>query len=240
MRPVVLAYLPVFNTKFESKLDFMYLDNHVDENGEPDPLVTCGIGNLCEPIDVALRMAWVNPDGTPTSTNDIAAAWRAVKARTDLAPGGGAGFASVTTIRLSDRTVAGLESEQVDANERILRSYFPRWDSFPADAQLGIHSMAYAMGAGFPAGFPKFTAACNAGDWQTASVECRINRNAPAARNAADRLLFQNAARGKDPSRLYYPSVATQGTSGLATGVVLGFAAWGAWHLYHHFYGGSS
>jgi hypothetical protein len=75
---------------------------------------------------------------------------------------------------------------------------FHCFDEWPADVQLGIHSMAWAMGAGFMRKFPKFTDACKACDWKRAAVECRMNTvNNPGLvpRNVANKKLFLTAAQ---------------------------------------------
>jgi hypothetical protein len=59
--------------------------------------------------------------------------------------------------------------------------------------------MAWAMGAGFPAHFPRFTAAIAAGDWATASDECRIDETGNPGvhlRNMANRALLLSAVYG--------------------------------------------
>lgn len=231
MRAAALAALPAFNLRFEGRCAWMYLDTH-----KPDPLVTTGIGNLIDPIGAALALPWLAPDGNPASEDAIAAEWSYVKSRVDLAAEGGGVFAQHTSLRLSSDTIDALERDQVARNEAELRRHFPGFDSFPCDAQLGIHSMAYAMGAGFPATYPHFTAAANRGDWVTAAAQCAMaGANPPVLRNLANKLCFLNATKG-NPAKLYWPGTsAAGGFSGLAVLALLG-VGYGAWRLirFHH------
>jgi hypothetical protein len=91
---------------------------------------------------------------------------------------------------------------KIAANDDTLRGYFPNYDSFPADAQLGLHSMAWALGPHFPETWKNFTNALNGAasttgtqgppDYATAAVQSHIS-NATDARNAANMQMFQNA-----------------------------------------------
>src|SRR6185503_10062976 len=89
---------------------------------------------------------------------------------------------------------------------------FPAWEEWPADAQLGVLSLAWAVGAGFAPKWPKFTAACLASDWAGARENCTLREEKNPGvipRNQANRRLFANAfeitKQGLEPSRLYYP-----------------------------------
>jgi hypothetical protein len=232
MRPSVAAYLPAFTQRFEGRTHFMYLDNHKAADDAPDPLVTTGVGNLIDPVELALRLPWKNADGALASSADVRTEWELVKSLTDMASYGGQAFSSYTSLRLSDADVDALVAGKVASNERTLLAYFPGFETFPADAQLGIHSMAWAMGAAFSPGYPKFTAAANRGDWSTAAAESTIVENAPAARNAANKLLFLNAANGGNASTLYYPSKPGTTMPKIVAGIAVAVGAgWGAWRL---------
>lgn len=226
MRAAVAAAYRSFTTQFEGSLSFMYLDAL--------GLVTTGIGNLIDPESAAAGLPWLHADGTRASSADISAEWNTIKNLQDMKSYGGGTFRSYTSLHLDAAGLDALFNSKSAANEATLRKAFPKWDSFPADAQLGILSMAWAMGAGFTASFPHFTAAANAGDWQTAAAECQM---APtpgiAPRNAANLHLFQNAAAGGNPATLYYP-----GSPGAATGkgpalvALLLIGAYGAYRIW--------
>lgn len=202
MRPPVRDAFHSFTAPFEGKdVPWMYLD--------VIGLVTTGNGNLIDPVAMAVGLPWRKPDGSLASREEIISEWHAVKQRKDLMLRGGMVFRNVTKLRLDKQAMHDLLFRKLDQNEAILRKRFPEWDSWPADAQLGVHSMAWAMGPRF--GFPKFSAACLRGDFAAAADECRIStipdRN---GRNQANRQLFLNAAfvrdTGADPAVLIYGS----------------------------------
>jgi GH24 family phage-related lysozyme (muramidase) len=90
-------------------------------------------------------------------------------------------------------------------NEIQVKKAFPDWDNWPADAQLGALSMAWAVGAGFPRIFKRFTASVNAGRWSAAAIECKIKEVSGGVpnpgiipRNRANALCFRNAAAAVD------------------------------------------
>src|SRR5688572_8388886 len=167
---------------------FMYLDSL--------GLVTFGTGNLADPIELALDHPWEWPDGKRATRGEIASAWHIVKARQDMAKLGGMAFRKLTTLRLSKEALRAAFFRKLDQHEAILSKRFPEWDLWPADAQLGVHSMAWAMGGHFTRKFPKFTAACLRGDFAGAATECAISpaRGTVIERNRRNRVLFENAA----------------------------------------------
>lgn len=206
----VRDYFNTFQSKYEGYLSFMYLD--------VKGLVTTGMGNLIDPIDTALGLPWVHKsDGSPASQDEIVAEWNTVKNRTDLASHGGGSFSSVTSLKLNDDSIQNLIVSRAESDEAYLKDRFSDWDSWPADAQLGVLSMAWAMGPGFH--FPKFEAAAIAQDWETAAKESHIDTTGNPGvipRNADNLTLFENAAAvaqsKADPSILYFPKVVTSET----------------------------
>lgn len=208
----------------------MYLDNL--------GLVTTAIGNLVDattgnpsaPWTPALALPWKHgPTGAPAFPNEIIDAWKAVKARQDLKDlgGGNSQFSALTDLRLSEKDIDDLFAKTRDNSIATLKANgFPNIDSFPADAQMGLLSMAWALGAAFSKGFPKFTAAVDSGNWLTAALESHIS-NGTISRNAANALMFTNAGAiakgGLDPSKLYFPHAATN-VERAAIGVIGGNA----------------
>jgi GH24 family phage-related lysozyme (muramidase) len=239
MRPSVSAAARKFNEQFEGSLTWMYLDK--------EGYVTTGEGDLIDPLSAALALPWQTSGGGNATQAEITDAWNAVKARTDLMSQGGGAFEGVTTLRLSSQAVTNLVIAKLTTNEDYLRRYFPQWDTFPADAQLGILSMAWAMGPAFPATFTSFTAAANAGDWATAAEQSQMKPTPGIApRNAANLILFNNAAvKGENPATLYYPGTPGAPESGgagpstggsIATWITVGLlvagGAYGVWRLF--------
>lgn len=144
-------------------------------------------------------------------------------------PARGSAFGAITTLQLGDDAINTLVLSKLDQNESALKnvSEFSGYDGWPADAQLGLLSMAWAMGPNFAPGFPSFRAACFAatsaaasGDlqgaataWSQAADQSHMDDSANPGltpRNDADHILFTNAGKvilqGLDPSILQYPN----------------------------------
>lgn len=203
MHPIVKAVFSNFTAQFEGSVDHMYLDVL--------GLVTVARGNLIDPITMALGLPFER-NGVRVSRDEIAAEWRTVKARQDLARVGARSFRSITSLRLSTKGIDDLVISKLLETESYLRKRFPEYDSWPADAQLGILSMAWAMGPGFK--FKTFEAAVLKKDFVTAAANCKMNETGNPGlkpRNVANQLLFLNAARviaspeAYDSSTLYWP-----------------------------------
>lgn len=113
----------------------------------------------------------------------------------------------LTKLMLPDPAIDTLVSNKAASNETSLRQQFTDYDSWPADAQLGLLSMAWAQGSNF-AGWPAFRAAAASHDWTTAAAQCHLSGVNLDPRNAANRALFLTAARivsqGGDLTTLVY------------------------------------
>jgi GH24 family phage-related lysozyme (muramidase) len=203
-RTVRDAFVP-FTTGFEARVAWMYLDIK--------GMVTVGVGNLIDTEGGAAALPFVHKsDDSPASQDEIRAEWRAVKADTALAQKGHHAAEKVTSLKLTEAAMDDLVRKQYDANEAEMRRHFPDWDQFPADARMGLHSMAWALGANLPKRFPNFSTAVRAQDWTTAAAQCHIDETGNAGvkpRNVANVALFTNAAtvkaNGLDVNTLYYP-----------------------------------
>jgi len=196
MKQSVVDIFPTFSTHLEGRLNFMYLDIK--------QLVTTGIGNLIDPFSLARDLPWrpKNESDRPATPEEIETEWNFVKSDPDgRSRQGGGSFASVTSLELSDDAVDELVRQKVTQMESFLkrRPEFAEFDDWPADAQLGLLSMAWAMGPAFR--FPNFQAACQARDFRTAARESHMNdTNNPGLRprNAANLQLFQSAAEAEE------------------------------------------
>lgn len=251
MRASVQAGFVPFSTPLEGFLNYMYLDAGDTTDPTVTGKVTIGMGDLIDdgtesgwgPALAVPKVtsasypngaSWVHSTAYPSgasgpvaSDDDVIEAWKAVHNRQDLKGlgGGNAAFPALTSVRLTDDAVAALIQSKLAANEDTLRGYFPSYDSWPADGQLGLLSMAWGLGPHFadPSrdgtsdGWPKFRAALNGvsstntqgpPDFAAAAAESH-QYNATAARNAANYKLFMNAhtvaEQNLDPEVLYYP-----------------------------------
>lgn len=187
MHASVAAAWYAFNEQFEGALPFMYLD--------VKGLVTTGVGNLIDPISAAVGLPWKNPDGTRASQAAIRAAWETVKNKPGWRLRGGVIYGSLTTIRLDWPDVEALVRKKLRQIESDIVARFPAFDAWPADAQMGILSMAWAMGPHFD--FPRFASAARRQDFATCADECAIStvgNPGVAPRNRANAQLFRHAA----------------------------------------------
>lgn len=203
MRPVVRDEFLSFSVQFEGCVPWLYLDIK--------GLVTCGIGNLVDPLELALRLPFVRPGGYAATQDEIAAAWHKVKAYTALAEWGATAAEHVTDLRLTDDGIRTLVTSKADEMWAHLAQRFVHIEEWPADAQLGVLSMAWAAGAAFNA--PNFSAACRNLDFATAAKECRFQdalNPGLRPRNDANQLLFRNADHvmriEMDRDVLHYPA----------------------------------
>ena len=202
VRQTVLDIWNDFNRPLEGRVPYMYLD--------VKGLVTTGLGNLIDSTADAEQLAWQHRDGTPASTDEIDAEWERVKGRTDLAPQGGGAFAADAELFLTDEEIDRVVLLKLGQMETTLkdRAPFAAFDDAPADAQLGLMSMAWGMGPMFA--FPKFQTFVAAGNWDGASTECRFQPDIGTitTRNDRDQQLFRNAATvvrdGLDPGVLIW------------------------------------
>jgi hypothetical protein len=225
-RGQVLENFMAWTTMFEGYTPFLY----ADKKG----LVTTGIGNLVDPKPLAQALPFKHSDGSAASADEIGAAWDIVK----QAWPGTQSFDSqkLTTIRLDKADIEQLVKSKLLVNDRYLTTNYPGFADWPADAQLALHSMAWAMGPAF--NFPSLKSALASKDFATAATQCHINETGNPGvipRNQADVLLFQNAAQvaaGKgNPETLYYldPPTGDGGGGGIVsfpTGA-LSALAWG-------------
>ena len=219
LQPGVISNWVTLNQPLEGVLAFMYTDAL--------NLVTTGMGNLVDasqsgsstPWAPALSLPWKNPDGSLADQATIIAQWQAVK---DGGVNSSVNAGPLTTIRLDSAGIQQAVQTTLDANEAILRRYFPGWDNLPADAQAAIMSMAWAMGAGFPSTFVQFTADINAGNFAQAANDSNFQGVGVANRIAMDKAMLNNAQivadNGYDPTVLYWPNLPTANANGWSTG----------------------
>lgn len=196
-----------FSTEFEGRVSFMYADIK--------GLVSIGIGNLIDPVELALPLPFVykSDQSSAAGQADIQTDWQRVKSDPSLAQKGWRACDAITSLMLTDDSIETLVLSKLDQFAATLRrtSEFADLDDWPADAQLGLFSMAWAMGPAFGPGWPNFRASCAAHDWRGAADNRHMNDSANPGlrpRNVANRELFLNAAyatdQGYDPTVLQY------------------------------------
>lgn len=221
MFPAVQSGFPGFSAKFEGRVSYMYLD--------VKGLVTVGVGNLVDPVSVAQTLPFrfknrpgINAPGSPATADQIAQEWQTLKSDPGLAVKMYTACDPITQLELNDDAIDSLIISRLTQNESFLKrqQWFQGFDAWPADAQLGLLSMAWAMGPAGPGAFPTFRAACQKLDFTTAAAECRMNEAGNPGlipRNQANVTLFSNAAivlsgaaqSSFQSSNLYYPRVLT-------------------------------
>lgn len=213
----VQSQFRAFNEPFEGSIPYMYLD--------VKGLVTVGVGNLIDPVELASALAFtfknkpgIATPGAPASQDQIAAEWQKIKGNTSLAQRGHLACAPITDLELGDDPLNALILKRLTQNENFLKRQqpFAQFDTWPADAQLALLSMAWAMGPAAPLNFHHFCAACASLDFTTAAAQCEMNtaeNPGVIPRNNANQKLFQNAAAvlaggpdsGLQSAILYYP-----------------------------------
>ncbi len=210
MRDTVKAAFLDFTVPLEGEVYWMYPD--------VKNLVSTGIGNLIDPIGLALNVPFVWPDGRAATTAEIAEEWNRVKnlpPRHDGATAAQLGHLyakSFTRLRLTAEGLNGLVMGKLAQMDAFLATRFPEYVEWSADAQLGTLSMAWACGPAFR--FPKLAAALQARDFRTAAVECFMPEERTISglrpRNRVNRVLFLNAAVVQeaklDPDELQWPA----------------------------------
>jgi GH24 family phage-related lysozyme (muramidase) len=213
-------------------------------------LVTTAIGYLIDDksgingYGPALVIPWVHKsDGQPATQAEIIQDWQTVKnahkasgsydAPTDR---------KITQLKISPTVIQDLTASRMADNEKELVKSLPHFADAPADAQMAVHGMAWAMGGAFipKDGFHVFADAFNRGDWAAAKANSNFRGAAPQ-RKAGQDLMFDNAAtvaaNKLDPDTLWYPGTAPTTVAGhvvaklkspaVAVAIVAGVAAIG-------------
>lgn len=200
MHQSVTDFFREFSTKLEGCVYHMYLD--------VKGLVTTGIGCLIDPVSLAVQLPWiVKSTGERATTQQIVDEWNRIHDNERLAKLHYKYAGALCLLRLTDEGVQQLMERRMAIFEADLKKTFPDWDDWPADAQLGLMSMSWAMGSGFVKKWSIFTPACREHKWIVASENCHINATGNAGitpRNNANKVLFRRAALGYGPTNTGY------------------------------------
>lgn len=246
MRQAVKDYLPEFFYGHEGRVHHAYIDNV--------GYVTTGVGNLIDsPAAMKAAGPWAHGINGPLATpEEIEYAWnvvdatrtqpKGVKQEGSIAMKGGnsSAFQALTDLRLNDDDIDALFYRTMLSFEATLKNRFPGYETWPADAQLGLLSMAWALGPHF--NYPKFQAYVNqpTPDFLGAAAESGWG-NENQGRKIATTALFTNAAAvlasGANPDVLYYPSADIKAIAGGGVGIAavaagLGLGAYGLYQLF--------
>ena len=198
MYSAIQSSFPAFSKQFEGRVPYMYVDVR--------QLVTVGVGNLIDPVQAAQALPFrfknkpgISTPGSPATPDQIAEEWQAIKNNLSLATRGHTACEPITQLELSDDAIDTLILNRLTQNESFLKrqQWFQGFDTWPADAQLALLSMAWAMGPGGPGNFPHFRAACQNLDFSAAAAECKMSEAGNPGlipRNQANVTLFSNAA----------------------------------------------
>lgn len=173
-------------------------------------LVSTGFGLLLDPVAMALTLPWKRADGTLASREEIVEDFNAVKNYPNAARLGHKSVEHVAKLRLDNDGLEHAFQGKLNQMESYLKKRFLDFEEWPADAQLATLSMAWACGPAFR--FPKLEAALWLREFDTAAIECFMPEEKTIGglrpRNAANRILYQNAAIVQAemcPDDLYWP-----------------------------------
>lgn len=221
MRASVEANWLLYNTSLEGRVYRMYRDVF--------GYITTAVGINVHKADVCARLPWkLDATGELAPKDVVRADWAALKARSDMIGKRHDLQASITRVHLTDADVDALVMSRLRGNYVWLKNHhFSELDSYCADAQMGILSVAWAYGSGFP-GLEefierRFEELAEAGDWlalvtpdAAGEYPAQISEHKNAGvieRNKRNRVCFHNAsivdAYGLDPERLWWPSTPT-------------------------------
>lgn len=170
---------------FEGNLPHMY----VDTKG----FVTVGIGNMLPNAKAAQQLAFVNRT-TKNSATEVEIATDFDNVAKQPKARAARWYRQFTALDLPDAQVNRLFQNRIDEFRGQLRRAYPKYDSYPNDAQLALLDMAFNLGVGaVKKKWPKLNEAIDKLDWAAASERCE-RPEANAIRNASVTALFKRAA----------------------------------------------
>lgn len=171
MHPGVLQDFLKFIVGPEGDVDYMYLC----KNG----WVTTLIGIKIDPINLAYSYDWKIIDskgrlGRSATKDEITKAWKRVKSLQHLKLKGGTFFAKETNLRLPPSERNKKFKRKAMQTEYGLKKVYPKWDTFPSEAQFALMIHAWAWGP-YIQNNPRrreFHKACLNQDWVNAAKHC--------------------------------------------------------------------
>lgn len=187
----------------------------IDSNNNKNPMANMdGYGP-------ALVIPWIHKsDGQPATQAEIIQDWQTVKnAHKTSGTYDAPNDRKITQLKIPPLVIQDLTASRMADNERELVKSLPHFADAPADAQMAIHGMAWAMGGAFipKDGFHAFADAVNRGDWVAAKANSNFRGAAPQRKAGQDKM-FDNAAivaaNKLDPDKLWYPGDAPTTAAG--------------------------
>ena len=228
MHASVRNYFIKFNEPIEARVEYMYLDIK--------GLVTLGIGNLIDVekagdkkgLEKVMKEVVTQPfvhkegrrdAGKPATKADIEAEWKKVKGRQELAKLKDSYllFANITDLKLKNAAIDALVLKKLNEMETELKMdpAFQGFEQWPADAQLGLLSMAWALGTPkLKVHWPHFKTACKKQDFDATLKHCEINtvsNPGVAKRNTENRHLFKTPPPLSRTKARIRPRISTNG-----------------------------
>lgn len=203
-----------FTAQLEGATTWMYQDI----NGQ----VTTGYGNLIDTVEDAQVLKWYHKSGLEASPWEVSAQWHNVKAIKGKTNAPVNFWRDHSNINLAVDELNAFAYTVLLRFEQALKVLpeFRLYETWPADAQLGVLSMAWAMGPDKFKQFVKFRLALDSMDWVRAAAECKMDdTHNPGLvnRNKANYQLFMNAAAmdrlGSNVTVLQYPKTIVGATN---------------------------
>lgn len=190
---------------FSEPLEGVVYHMYLDVLGYP----TTGMGHLLPDWQSACACPWSIGE-VPATFAQIRTDYDTMQAQRQAGRFGNAWghrrYENMTRVRLDRVGVEQMVQTKLTSNHTILRRRCPDIDTWPAPAQLFIHSWAWAVGPN--ARYPRMIAHMNKRSWLDAANEAKINPNVGTiiVRNARNRQLLISASevecRHGDPEEL--------------------------------------
>jgi hypothetical protein len=241
LKDAVVNAFASFSQTFEGAgTNFMYTDSK--------GYVTTGIGNLIDPLTQAMGLPWKRLDGSLATQQEIVDAWTTVKNAWPAVQSYAS--KSLTSLRLDADGMSQVVARKVKGNHEILRTQYPGYVNWPADAQLALHSISWAWGPGFANVWgqnghefknavnqpkPDFVRAADV--MSSASKHEESINPGIVPRNIANKKLFVNAAdvqaKRANYNKLFYPGVVVVSSIfGLLMAIGMGVFGYFGWENY--------
>jgi hypothetical protein len=176
-----------YSEPLEGRVECMYLDVR--------GLVTTGVGNLIDSPDAALALPWRTDDWAMADPGDVVSEWARVKGMPYGRSYPWTYYRDRTRLRLTDDAIDALVVRVLHAMACELERQFTEWPTWPADAQLGALSRAWAAGTCLD-GWPLHRNACERRAWLVAGEESVLVEDGNPGvvpRNHRQRVAFRNA-----------------------------------------------